>query len=117
MSYRKAVNACDVGHIRHRSLAASPVASHTPSMEPAEFKFTDDHLEAWLDGRGARGDSNLTRFIVDLRLEVESYPEEPSPKLASWIADSSRCRRSDAPLRARVTELDDIIELLAHARS
>jgi succinate dehydrogenase flavin-adding protein (antitoxin of CptAB toxin-antitoxin module) len=85
-------------------------------MNPEDFEFTDDDLEAWLSGHGPAVDSDLTRLIVDLRREVESFTEEPSPKLASWIAHSSRCRKSDAPSRAHVAELDDIIESLAHLR-
>jgi hypothetical protein len=85
-------------------------------MEPEEFEFTDEDLQAWLDGHSADADSDLTRFVIDLRRAVDSFTEEPSPKLASWIADSSRCGRSDARLRAHVAELGNIIESVAHLR-
>jgi hypothetical protein len=81
-------------------------------MDPEEFEFTDHDLEVWLDGDGAATDSDMTRFLVDLRRQVESFTEEPSPKLASWIADSSRSRDSDTPVRANIAELDDIMESL-----
>jgi hypothetical protein len=85
-------------------------------MEPEEFEFTDEDLQAWLDGESAGADSDLTRFVIDLRRAVDAFAEEPSPKLASWIADSSRCRRGDALLDAHIAELGDIIESLADLR-
>ena len=107
---------CDLRHIRRGSLVAPPIPPHTPSMEPEEFEFTDADLEAWLDGRSAAtcADSDLARFILDLRCEVESFSEEPSPKLASWIADSSPRGSSEASSRAQVAELDDILESLTY---
>ena len=108
--------ACDLCHIRRGALASPPIAPHTSSMEPEEFEFTDDDLAAWLDGHGAVADSNLTRFVRDLRRAVEPFSEEPSPKLSRWIADTSLCGRSDAPPPAHVVELDGITESLARLR-
>jgi hypothetical protein len=85
-------------------------------MEPEEFEFTDEDLQAWIDGHSADRDSSLTRFVIDLRRAVDAFSEDPSPKLASWIADSSRCRRGDARLHAHIAELRDIIQSLAHLR-
>jgi hypothetical protein len=85
-------------------------------MEPEEFEFTDEDLQAWLDGHGADADSNLTRFVIDLRRAVDAFSNEPSPKLASWIADSSGAGRGDARLHAHIAEVGDIIQSLAHLR-
>jgi hypothetical protein len=82
-------------------------------MESEAFEFSDDDLEALLDGQGTGGDAALRRFILDLRRDVELLDETPSPQLARWIADNSRRRRSDAPAHTRVVELNEIIESLA----
>jgi len=86
-------------------------------MEPENFEFTDDDVEAWLNGQQASTGDELTRFVIDIRSQAESIAMHPSSQFAPKLAENQRRGEiASGSQPGHIAELDDIIESLTNLR-